>query len=320
LTGTSGKKNQDHKLDFENFKLSSDQEFGTDEYDHDAFLGEDIAEQFEDLTQEEAKIRLGHLFHKMDKNQDGKLSKLELSEWIRYVTSKFVRDSAIKEMVRIDKNFDGLVSWEEYKSQMDKDMLTDSFELSIKDYERRFHRADIDNNKELDHEEFAAFLHPEEYVHMRELLSLEIFEKLDKDGDGKITEHEYLRDMMQEARDQEVSEDSDDEDSDNDNDENTKKEKKHFLGPEWVKQEADNFRNNLDTNRDKYLDKQEVHAWISTDDDDHVEAEIDHLLKEADDDKDGELSKDEVVERHMDVFAGSSVTDFGDAIVHHDEF
>jgi len=52
---------------------------------------------------------------------------------------------------------------------------------------------------------------------------------------------------------------------------------------------------------------------------DHADAESNHLIHTSDTDSDGKLSKDEVLEKY-DVFVGSQATDFGEALVKHDEF
>ena len=43
------------------------------------------------------------------------------------------------------------------------------------------------------------------------------------------------------------------------------------------------------------------------------------MISEADNDDDGVLTKEEIVEKH-DLFVGSQATDFGDILLRHDEF
>lgn len=52
---------------------------------------------------------------------------------------------------------------------------------------------------------------------------------------------------------------------------------------------------------------------------DQAEAEATHLIYTSDMDSDGKLSKEEIIEKY-DVFVGSQATDFGEALVKHDEF
>lgn len=63
----------------------------------------------------------------------------------------------------------------------------------------------------------------------------------------------------------------------------------------------------------------QVRNWIIPDDYNHSEAEAKHLIYEADSDGDQELTKEEILEKY-DVFVGSQATDFGEALVRHDEF
>ena len=49
------------------------------------------------------------------------------------------------------------------------------------------------------------------------------------------------------------------------------------------------------------------------------QVETRHLIGEADENSDGVLTKDEIVEKH-DLFVGSQATDFGDILLRHDEF
>ena len=58
--------------------------------------------------------------------------------------------------------------------------------------ERRWKAADRENKGYLTKEDLTAFLHPEEYDHMKELVILETIEDIDKDGDGKIGLNEYI--------------------------------------------------------------------------------------------------------------------------------
>ena len=60
---------------------------------------------------------------------------------------------------------------------------------------RRWKLADLDNDGELNREEFKAFLHPEDQDHMKDIVVTETLEDIDKDGDGAINVDEYIGDM-----------------------------------------------------------------------------------------------------------------------------
>lgn len=52
---------------------------------------------------------------------------------------------------------------------------------------------------------------------------------------------------------------------------------------------------------------------------DHANAEAKHLIHEADADDDKQLTKEEILDKY-DLFVGSQATDFGEALLKHDEF
>lgn len=55
--------------------------------------------------------------------------------------------------------------------------------------------------------------------------------------------------------------------------------------PEWVKTEQQQFREARDKNKDGYLDREEIYAWLFPADYDHIESELKHLMSETDDDQ-----------------------------------
>lgn len=119
--------------------------------------------------------------------------------------------------------------------------------------------------------------------------------------------------------------------------------------PEWVATERQQFSEFRDKNKDGKMDKEETLDWILPSDYDHAEAEAKHLLHESDANQvklylnptalihlfslelftlltpfyvfvqDGKLSKKEILDKY-EVFVGSQVTDFGEALLRHDEF
>jgi len=326
-----------HSIKYRNDRLS-DEVFGSEEYDHDAILGEEDSDMFESLPQEEAKLRFNKIFSKMDSNDDDMLTRAELGSWIRYVTSKYVQKEVDEQFSETDENNDGKLSWKEIekanyqelvnfeeaerngsdlnldpedleerkiKSEMAKNL---GQEQQRKRDERRFRYADINNDKFLSEEEFGMFLHPEEFKRMRDILVTEVIEDIDLDKDGRISEEEYLKDMWNDDTFDEVSRDP------------TKDENDVLRAPSWVGEESTTFRELYDEDKDGYLDRKEISVWLIGDEDDNVDNEVDHLFKEADDDKNNFLSRHEVVVEHMDIFVGSQATEFGDVIVRHTEF
>merc|ERR1711910_286489 len=147
--------------------------------------------------------------------------------------------------------------------------------------QRRWSMADLDHSGELDIQEFAAFLHPED---------------IDKDGDGHVNVDEYIGDMYRDEGGEEGEHE-----------------------PDWVASEREQFTQFRDSDGNGLMDLEEVKAWIIPPDFDHSEAEAKHLVFESDVDGDGHLTKEEILEKY-DLFVGSQATDFGEALSRHDEF
>ncbi|XP_032094687.1 calumenin isoform X1 [Thamnophis elegans] len=270
------------------------------DYDHDAFLGVDEAKTFDQLTPEESKERLGTIVSKIDTDKDGFVTEGELKDWIKKAQKKYVTENVARQWQEYDLNQDGAISWEEYRnvtygSYLDDPDPDDGFnykQMMVRD-ERRFKMADQDGDLVATKEEFTAFLHPEEYDYMKDIVVQETMEDIDKNGDGFINLEEYIGDMYS-------------------HDGNTEE-------PEWVKTEREQFTEFRDKNHDGKMDKEETKDWILPSDYDHAEAEARHLVYESDKDKDGKLTREEIVDKY-DLFVGSQATDFGEALVRHDEF
>ncbi|XP_071389332.1 calumenin-A [Centroberyx affinis] len=268
------------------------------EYDHEAFLGHEEAKSFDDLTPEESQHRLGFIVDKIDDNKDGFVTEEELKIWIKNAQKRYIYDNVDKQWKDFDVNSDGLISLEEYNNvtygtyQDEPDSEYDHKKMLARD-ERRFKVADKNGDLTADREEFTAFLHPENYDHMKHVVVQETIEDIDKNGDGLIDLEEYIGDMY------------------NHNDD--------MPEPEWVATERQQFTEFRDKNKDGKMDKEETLDWILPNDYDHSEAEAKHLVFESDADKDGKLTKDEILNKY-DLFVGSQATDFGEALIRHDEF
>ncbi|KAF7646671.1 hypothetical protein LDENG_00184050 [Lucifuga dentata] len=89
--------------------------------------------------------------------------------------------------------------------------------------------------------------------------------------------------------------------------------------PEWVVTEREQFSEYRDKNKDGKMDKEETKDWVIPDDYNHAEAEARHLMHESDANKDGKLTKQEILNKY-DLFVGSQATNYGDALLKHDEF
>ncbi|CAG2112217.1 unnamed protein product [Medioppia subpectinata] len=276
------------------------------EYDHKAFLGEE-ADDFDQLSPEESKSRLAQMVDKIDKNNDGFITTEELKDWIHISQKKYIVDDVDRQWKTqtADDETSTTISWEDYKKrtfgfldQLSENSVsadeTNTYREMLRRDERRWKLADKDSDSALNKDEFLDFLHPEEAQHMRDVVVDETLEDIDKNKDGKVSVEEYISDMYSpDATGDQV--------------------------PDWVIREKDQFREIRDKNKDGFMDREEIREWIIPPDYDHSEAEAKHLIREADTNQDSKLTKAEILESY-DVFVGSQATDFGEALLRHEEF
>jgi len=289
-------------------KLSDEVHFDSnkehnEDYDHEAFLG-DQAKTFDDLTPEESKKRLAEIVVKIDKDKNGLVTETELQEWIKFTQRRYIFEDVERQWQSHELNHDSLLSWDEYLNvtygflsnddMAGNDGGFDYKEMIARD-KTRFTAADGDKDNKLTQSEFADFLHPEETKHMQHIVIQETLNDIDKDKDGFVSLDEYIADMYhpEAGTGDEI--------------------------PEWVTNEKEQFKEYRDKDKDGKLNLEEVKDWIIPPDYDHTDAETKHLIFEADANKDGLLSKEEIIDKY-DVFVGSQATDFGEALIRHDEF
>lgn len=300
-TGSEPHKPIDIKLS-EKEHFDKEQEHNPD-YDHEAFLGEE-AKTFDDLTPEESKTRLAIIVDKIDKDKNGAVTADELQEWIKFTQKRYIYEDVERQWKSHELNHDSLLSWNEYQNVtygfLSDGDLAGNDEGDGFDYKEmiardrvRFTAADGDKDDKLTQKEFADFLHPEEAKHMQHIVIQETLNDIDKDKDGFVSLEEYIGDMYHPEGGEEP--------------------------PEWVENEKEQFKEYRDKDKDLKLNAEEVKDWIIPPDYDHTDSETKHLIFEADANKDGQLSKDEILDKY-DVFVGSQATDFGEALIRHDEF
>ncbi|XP_014868051.1 PREDICTED: reticulocalbin-3 isoform X1 [Poecilia mexicana] len=272
------------------------------QYDHEAFLGKEEAKTFDQLTPEESKDRLAKIVDRIDTDKDGYVTHSELHQWIKHRQRRYIEENVNKHWKDYDQNRDDKIAWEEYKNTTYGYYLGEEFsDIEDKDTyksmltrdERRFKSADKDRDGIATREEFTAFLHPEEFDYMKDVVVQETMEDIDKDGDGKINLHEYIGDMY-------TPEDSESE-------------------PDWVQTERKHFGEFRDVNKDGYLDANEVAQWVLPGEVDHADNEAKHLIYETDTNKDGRLTLSEMLDK-TDYLRMSTITDYGGMRVEeHDE-
>lgn len=187
-----------HKLDLSDHPHDDAHGF---QFDHEAFLGKEESKTFDQLSPEESKDRLGKIVDKIDTDKDGFVSHAELHHWIKHRQRRYIEENVDKHWNEYDQNKDGKIGWIEYKNttygyyiDTEFDDVDDkaTYKSMLNRDERRFKSADRDGDGVATREEFTAFLHPEEFDFMRDIVIQETIEDIDKNGDGKIDLQEYI--------------------------------------------------------------------------------------------------------------------------------
>ncbi|KAI5703817.1 hypothetical protein M8J75_016525 [Diaphorina citri] len=254
------------------------------DYDHEAFLGEE-AKTFDQLSVEESKRRLELIVDKIDKDKDGFVSKEELKEWIQFTQKRYIHNDVESQWRTHNPEDKEKITWDEYREKvygfLDE---VDAAELA-KDEDQGFSYKNMLNRDK------------------------RRWDVADIDGDRALTREEFASFLHPEEtahmRDLVVVETMEDIDKDKDG----KVSLREYIG--------DMFRGG-DTDGDEELPDW-VKNWILPPDFDHSDAEARHLIYESDSDADQKLTKDEILAKY-DLFVGSQATDFGEALVRHDEF
>ncbi|CAL9703674.1 unnamed protein product [Knipowitschia caucasica] len=272
------------------------------QYDHEAFLGKEEAKTFDQLSPEESKERLAKIVERIDTNKDGFIEHGELHQWIKHRQRSYIQENVDKNWSDYDKNKDDKISWEEYKNTTYGYYLGEEFDdvedkstyksMLTRD-ERRFKNADRDHDGIATRDEFTAFLHPEEYDYMKDVVVQETMEDIDKNGDGKVDIQEYIGDMY--------------------SDEEQEGE------PDWIQTERKHFKDFRDVNKDGFLDAEEVAQWVLPGEVDHADNEAKHLIHDTDTNKDEKITKEEIL-ANWNMFVGSQATNYGEDLTKsHDE-
>ncbi|GMT36798.1 hypothetical protein PFISCL1PPCAC_28095 [Pristionchus fissidentatus] len=272
-------------------------------FDHDAFLGKDQAAEFDELTPEKSKEKLGKLVPKMDSNGDGFIEENELKDHINFMQKRYVNNDVERtwKNYKAEKIVDGKIGWTDYREMVYGSpdgvgqALSPEYAKMIARDERRWAAADYDSDSKMDRTEYGCFMHPEDCDHMRDVVVSETVDDIDKNKDGFVDLEEYIGDMYRPTDYPEL---------------NGKE-------PDWVASEREMFKEHRDKNSDGKLDKDEMRDWIMPVGFDHADAEAKHLVASADDDKDGKLSAEEII-AHYDTFVGSQATDYGEQLQKHD--
>lgn len=232
---------------------------------------------------------------RLDQDGDMKLSGYELKHWMEKVYHENLQKRAMGVFFDCNKKEDHELTFTEYRtcvySQADTPAPTDKSEQRM---QARWRLADEDGNYRLSLEEFSVFHAPSEphNQRMHSLLVDEYIEDRDSDGDMHLTVHEL---MASETEDEKRNTD-------------------------WEEDIWKRFKN-IDTNEDGLLSHPEIEhdLFPSLTASSSVDEEILHILGDADDDKDGLISYDEML-ANLQVFIGTQVLQQGKILLRdHDE-
>uniref|UniRef100_A0A8D3C1R8 Calumenin a n=1 Tax=Scophthalmus maximus TaxID=52904 RepID=A0A8D3C1R8_SCOMX len=119
--------------------------------------------------------------------------------------------------------------------------------------DRSFRVADRNRDSSADKLQFTAFLYPESYEHMQDVVVQETIDDINKSGDGFIDLNEYIDVFRDNVKD-----------------------------PDWVETERQQFSELRDKDKDGKMDRQETMEWILPSDSIHAEFGAKHLLSEFD--------------------------------------
>ncbi|CAB3408582.1 unnamed protein product [Caenorhabditis bovis] len=219
---------------------------------------------------------------KLDTNSDGFVDYDELFNWInRSFVSADIREAQDR-MHEYDVNGDGFVTWEEYVLDAFQPNFKNEGDDILQEQDRLyFEQADLDKDGKLNLKELTAFLSPENNEHMHDVIVKVTLMEKDENHDNAISLSEYLGDIA----DQKNS--------------------------EWYNIEKDRFYNEYDTDKDGQLTGDEIKKWLVPGPTVFGESEARHLIDMSDEDDDGKLSYEEIINHHL-LFAKTDAAREGD--------
>ncbi|KAI0222045.1 45 kDa calcium-binding protein [Lamellibrachia satsuma] len=273
-------------------------------------------EEFEEFDRGHAKKKLEEIFIKVDVNRDLFIEQTELENWIVLKVNEHFDEAAAendKVFQMIDTDGDGGITWTEFQVEflvaMGKDRALakksniddESLKISDKDREKlirfKFRWAEADKDPQdniMSIDEFKSFRHPEQSKHMLDNMVMDIISSLDKNGDGIVTEEEFIALPPGDVEAEFKSADT-----------------------QWQDERRKEFRDNIDINHDGKTSQSELERYVDPRNPNNARLEAENLMRLADLNVDGKLSLKEVLD-NVDIFIGSKMMDTGRSF--HDEF
>jgi len=272
--------------------------------------------------------RLHELFPLIDTDKDGLVTKSEMEKWHYNVGMNQSKQRAEREFDASDADSDGKISLKEYLGE-DFDLLAQvdqplaegeeaPYNLEwVRSTRDTFHLADEDGDKFLSRTEFFKFLHPEESEEEKvsNYLLKEAVRDRDSDKDGKLTFNEFKENLWHEIKPW---------DEDDHEPEDWHHDYREFdMTPEETTKDEANAKKRfeeLDANKDGHLEADELRPELKTlhpGEKDFAERQASHMIEQADNNQDGNLTLAEMVENPY-VFYSAAIGD--DDSYYHDEF
>ncbi|KAG2701415.1 hypothetical protein I3760_06G043700 [Carya illinoinensis] len=254
----------------------------------DDSLAEEVAEAREYFSEGKLNVtlRLMVLFPFLDTApNDGVVSFKELEGWIAQQAHDRLNYRTEKELALRDKDGDGAISFREYLPHFsNEDIEKNGMEHGEAGWWKvQLENADADQNGSLSFDEFKDFLHPEDSSNekVKNWILTEKIKLMDQDGDWKLSFPEFLEqahDILKNYVDFETA-------------------------GAHVPTAEENFAM-LDVDNDKFLAVEELKPilhYLHPGELSYAKYYSSHLIRQADDNKDGNLSLDEML-NHDHIF------------------
>ncbi|XP_059669392.1 uncharacterized protein LOC132314562 [Cornus florida] len=250
-------------------------------------------------------LRLMVLFPLLDKApEDGLVDFKELEDWISRQQIDHLNYRTQTELESRDKDGDGAISFTEYLPQFSKeDIERNGMEHGEAGWwMEQFRNADVDRNGNLSFNEFQDFLHPEDSKNeeIQKWLLREKIKRMDFDKDGKLNFLEFKNEIY-----------------------NSYKTYFEFENGGVKAPNPEEAFAKLDVNNDKFLVAEELKPilhYLSPGELAYAKYYTIHLIHEADENRDGKLTLDEMINHeyvfYRTVYEGSRYDDDDD---YHDE-
>jgi Ca2+-binding EF-hand superfamily protein len=214
----------------------------------------------------------------VDVNKDGVLTRTEVTAWLKTKKEESLTEEVQLQWVQYDANNDGTISWVEFKEAtfsslaMEREVKSVEKDRYLAQEWRKFERADVDHNETLNFEEFRTTLYPNLYDHMLEYMVEEMLQDFDNNSDNTISLEEYIGIFASYFEEDPF---------------NVDQMSSHLKG----------YFQEHDENKDGQLNKDELRDFALSSDEFQPKKQSEELVSAIDDDKDGELSHEEVMKK-----------------------